>query len=228
MLLAAGGGLLVGAGSTQAGNQLAGPDSVPSDVTPPGESLMNEHGVLKRVLLIYSAAAQRAGSDPELAAHSIHGGAVIIRDFIENFHEALEESFVFPALKSANQHVSTVNTLLLQHERGRLLTQLLLESATPSTLASSTGRVEVTDAVAAFIQMYGPHEAREDTVIFPAYRALLTPSELVAVGADIQAAQRQEFGPNGLETTVDRVATIERSLGIYDLAQFTPAAVSPT
>jgi hypothetical protein len=41
------------------------------------------------------------------------------------------------------------------------------------------------------------------------------------------AAQRQLFGPNGLATTVAHVAQHEQSLGIDDLAQFTPAAVTP-
>jgi hypothetical protein len=44
---------------------------------------------------------------------------------------------------------------------------------------------------------------------------------------DLLAAQKQLFGPDGFATTVDHVAHIEQSLGIYDLAQFTPAAVGP-
>ena len=32
------------------------------------------------------------------------------------------------------------------------------------------------------------------------------------------------FGEDGFEKMVDRVASIEKSLGIYDLAQFTPKA----
>jgi len=227
MLLAAGGGLLVGAGGGEAANVLAGPRTIPSDVIPPGESLMYEHGVLKRVLLVYAAALQRADSDPQLAAGAIHGGALIIHDFIENFHEALEESFVFPALKAAHQLVSTVDTLLEQHARGRLITELLLASATTDTLATLTGRDQVTSAVESFIRMYEPHEAREDTVVFPAYRALLTPTQLVAVGHDILAAQTQEFGPNGLATTVGHIARIEQTLGIFELDQFTPTAVIP-
>lgn len=217
---------MVGAGSAVAANAPVGAQTVPTDVIPPGESLMNEHGVLKRVLLIYGAAALLAESNPELAASAIHDGALIIHDFIENFHEALEESFVFPALKSAHQLVSTVDTLLLQHARGRLITQLLLASSTADTFTTLTGRNQITSAVEAFSRMYEPHEAREDTVVFPAYRALLTANQLVAIGDDILAAQRQLFGPHGLATTVDHVASIEQSLGIYDLAQFTPATVS--
>jgi hypothetical protein len=32
------------------------------------------------------------------------------------------------------------------------------------------------------------------------------------------------FGEDGFEQMVDRVASIEKALGIYDLAQFTPHA----
>lgn len=39
--------------------------------------------------------------------------------------------------------------------------------------------------------------------------------------------QRQQFGPGGFSDVVDHVAVIERSLGIYDLAQFTHAQVTP-
>jgi len=35
--------------------------------------------------------------------------------------------------------------------------------------------------------------------------------------------QSQQFGPNAFTTMVDRVAGIERTLGIYDLDQFTPS-----
>jgi hemerythrin-like domain-containing protein len=223
LLLGAGGGLLAGGAIAEGTHALVGAQTVPTDVIPPGESFMNEHGVLKRVLLVYSAAIGRADTDPELAANALHSGAVIIHDFIENFHEALEESFVFPALKEAHTLVSTVDTLLVQHARGRLITELVLASATTDTLATTTGRSRIINAIQAFIRMYEPHEAREDTVVFPAYRALLTAEQLVAVGDDILAAQRQLFGSDGFAATVSHVARIEQSLGIYNLAQFTPA-----
>ena len=36
--------------------------------------------------------------------------------------------------------------------------------------------------------------------------------------------EHQLFGEDGFEKMVDRVAAIEKTLGIYDLAQFTPRA----
>jgi hemerythrin-like domain-containing protein len=225
LLLTAGGGLIVGAGGTETADRLDRERSSP-DVTTPGETLMYEHGVLKRVLLVYDNATGRAATDPALAADAIHDGATIIHDFIENFHEALEEGYVFPALKNAGRHVSLINTLLLQHGRGRLITQYLLEAATARTLATATGRQPVTDAIQAFIRMYQPHEAREDTIIFPAFRALLTLDQLDDYGATFTRLQTQQFGPDGFTDTVTHVATIENTLGINNLAQFTPPPIS--
>jgi hypothetical protein len=77
-------------------------------------------------------------------------------------------------------------------------------------------------AVEAFIRMYRPHEAREDTVLFPAFRKIVTAKELKELGEKFEKEEDRLFGDEGFEKTVDQVATIEKQLGIYDLAQFTP------
>jgi hypothetical protein len=70
--------------------------------------------------------------------------------------------------------------------------------------------------------MYNPHEAREDTVLFPAFRKLVSSNEYNALGEDFEKKEHALFGDHGFEVMVDRVAAIEKTLGIFDLAQFTP------
>jgi hypothetical protein len=70
--------------------------------------------------------------------------------------------------------------------------------------------------------MYGPHEAREDTVLFPALHAIISRNEYDALGEDFEKREHQLFGKEGFEGMVPRVAAIEKQLGIYDLSQFTP------
>jgi hypothetical protein len=101
----------------------------------------------------------------------------------------------------------------------------VLASATADKVSTASGRFQMTNVVGAFVRMYEPHEAREDTVVFPAYRALLSAEQLVTIGNDILDAQRQLFGGDGFAKTVDQVARMEQSLDIYDLAQFTPPPV---
>src|SRR5580693_7201381 len=124
-LLTAGGiGLAIGVVGTEVGNLVAQPSSAPTTTIPPDVDLMQEHGILKRVLLVYQESIDRIASGLPAPMAAIHDGAEIIHDFIEGFHEALEEGYVFPMLRKAGQLVSTVDTLLIQHARGRQLTQL--------------------------------------------------------------------------------------------------------
>jgi hemerythrin-like domain-containing protein len=74
----------------------------------------------------------------------------------------------------------------------------------------------------AFIRMYRPHEAREDTVLFPALRSVVSPNEFDAMGEDFERDERQKFGEDGFERMVNQVADLERDLGINDLSKFTP------
>jgi hemerythrin-like domain-containing protein len=70
--------------------------------------------------------------------------------------------------------------------------------------------------------MYRPHEAREDTVLFPAFRKLVSKHEYDALGEEFEDNEHKHFGQDGFETMVGRVSAIEKQLGIYDLNQFTP------
>jgi catechol 2,3-dioxygenase-like lactoylglutathione lyase family enzyme len=80
------------------------------------------------------------------------------------------------------------------------------------------------DLMHQFVRMYAPHEAREDTVLFPALRSIVSKQEFGALGEDFEKKEHTLFGEKGFEKFVDRVASIEKTLGIYDLAQFTPKA----
>jgi hypothetical protein len=70
--------------------------------------------------------------------------------------------------------------------------------------------------------MYEPHEAREDTVLFPAFHELVSKHEYDALGEDFEKKENQLFGGEGFEKNADAVAALEKKLGIYDLAQFAP------
>jgi len=69
--------------------------------------------------------------------------------------------------------------------------------------------------------MYRPHEAREDTVLFPAFRKLVSKHEYDSLGEDFESNEPRLFGSDGFETMVNKVAEIEKSLGIY-VSQCTP------
>jgi hemerythrin-like domain-containing protein len=183
---------------------------------------MREHGVLKRILLIYEEAIRRLTTKEDLPPETISNSAGIIRHFIEDYHEKLEENFLFPRFEKAGQLVALVKTLRLQHARGRDVTDLTLQLATAAALKQPADRARLSDLMHQFIRMYSPHEAREDTVLFPAFRKLVSENEYDSLGEDFEKKEHELFGEDGFESMVDKVAGVEKQLGIYDLAQFTP------
>jgi hemerythrin-like domain-containing protein len=188
----------------------------------PPEDLMREHGVLKRVLLIYGEALRRLDAKQDFPPDALADAAGIIRSFIEDYHEKLEEDFLFPRFEKANQLVDLVKVLRTQHQAGRRVTDITLRFANLQSLKNDSERAQLIASMQQFIGMYHPHEAREDTVLFPAFRKIVSPHEFDSLGEDFEKKEDELFGEDGFEKVVNRVAGIEKRLGIYDLAQFTP------
>ncbi len=191
------------------------------DVTPP-EDLMREHGVLNRILLIYEAAMQKFAGNESFDPAILSKSAQIVRDFIEDYHEINEQTHVFPRFKKAGKLVELVDVLFRQHLAGRGLTATIMRLA-PASAAPGGERAQTIAAMQAFIRMYRPHEAREDTVLFPALRSVVTANEFDSMGDEFEKDELRKFGEDGFEKVVSQVASLEEAIGVHDLAKFTPA-----
>jgi hemerythrin-like domain-containing protein len=191
------------------------------------EDLMREHGVLKRALLIYREGIRRLGASEEFPPDVLADTAQLIRRFVEEYHEKQEEQYVFPRFEKAGKHTELVRTLRLQHERGRQRTEAILQIASGLATKGADDRARLAEHMKAFIRMYEPHEAREDTVLFPAVHELVSSNEYDSFGEAMERNERRTFGGDGFDMAVDRVTELEKKFGIFDLAQFTPAALGP-
>jgi hemerythrin-like domain-containing protein len=193
----------------------------PEEISAP-EDLMREHGVLNRVLLIYEEGLRRLRANEECPPEVFQRTANLVRRFVEDYHERLEERFIFPAFERQRRHADLVGVLRRQHDAGRQLTDVILRAAATDQFRHADRRAELTQACTSFIRMYRPHEAREDTVLFPALRSVISAHEVRELGERFEEEENRLFGEEGFEHTVEQVATIERQLGIYELDQFTP------
>jgi hemerythrin-like domain-containing protein len=188
----------------------------------PGEDLMREHGVLRRVLLVYGEACRRLEGAADFDVAAIQKSAQLVRRFVEDYHERQEEDFVFPRFERAHKLVDLVRVLRAQHQAGRKVTERVQALAAAATLKDQARRRELRAELTSFIRMYEPHAAREDTVLFPALHELVSPHEYDALGEDFERREHQTFGEDGFEHAVAEIDAIEKTLGIEDLASFTP------
>jgi hemerythrin-like domain-containing protein len=215
-LVAATGGLILPANA-----EGAKPGARTKDEVTPPEDLMREHGVLDRVLLVYEEGLRKFAANEDFDSYVLLDCAQVVKDFIEDYHERAEERELFTRFRRANKLTDLVDVLDRQHEAGRMLTRTIMQAA-PGSRKDGDDRLKLTGAVQAFIRMYRPHAAREDTDLFPRLRDLVSANEFDAIAEQFERDERQRFGEDGFEKMVDRVARLERMVGVNDLDQFTP------
>ena len=192
----------------------AGATREKAEVTP-GEDLMQEHGVLERILLVYHQAASRL-EQPQ-SVEVISKAATIVRRFVEDYHEKLEEEFVFPRLEAAKKESDLVAVLRLQHQRGRELTDEILRRSS----GGSSDATSLAALIGSFEGMYRPHAAREDTVLFPAFREVMG-AGYHELGETFEEKEEALLGEGGFARIVGEIAALEEMIGIADLSSFTP------
>jgi hemerythrin-like domain-containing protein len=213
----AGAGVLAVAGSALA----AGRSDEKEPEVAPAEDLMREHGVLRRVVLVYREIGRRNDAREEVPLDALSSAAGIIRRVIENYHEKLEEDFVFPRMEKAGKLTGLVKVLLAQHRAGSVVTDRIL-AVGKGRVRDDGARRELASALTSFIRMYEPHAAREDTDLFPAFHDLMGDRAYRELGDAFEEREKKVLGENGFEGAVKQVARLEEALGIHDLAKFTP------
>jgi len=187
------------------------------------EDLMREHGVLRRCLIVYSETAARLRAGDRLDPQPLQRTAELFRRFGEGYHEMqLEELHIFPKIKQAGGPAAAlIDVLKAQHERGREITAYILQVVAKGGIGSGDAD-SLAQALDGFVRMYRAHAAREDTVVFPAWKEALSEAQLHEMGERFEEIERQTFGHGGFEDAVKQIAQIEDTLGLADLAKFTP------
>jgi len=61
--------------------------------------------------------------------------------------------------------------------------------------------------------MYENHAAREDTIVFPAWKDALSERQLDEMGEEFEEIERRQFGKDGFEDAVAHIGQIEEALG---------------
>jgi len=218
--IAGAGALLIGVGAARPAFGDAKKAGRGEDI-PPTEDLMREHGVLRRILIVYGEAARRMDADAGVVP-VVASAAAIVRRFVEGYHEKLEEDFVLPKLEKAGKLGELTKAIRAQHAAGRKLTDAIMKDTKAGKGAATEQRRAIITSIQAFGRMYGAHAAWEDTAVFPVYRAMFTEAQLDELGERFEEQEHKLLGGGGFEGSLKEVENLEKALGVHDLAVFTP------
>ncbi|MCY1062725.1 hemerythrin domain-containing protein [Nannocystis sp. SCPEA4] len=222
LLGGAGLGLGLLTGCTRERDMQTDEEDEPEEEVTPTEDLMREHGVLERLLLVYEAALARFAAHDVSPLATLDPATDLMRRFVEDYHEKLEEQFLFPRLEEAGEHQELVATLRRQHQRGRELTDAIRKASAGPSLDALAAEGPLQVALRGYVRMMRPHAAREDTVVFPAFRGLVRGPAFVELGERFEEKEHALFGGGGFQTIVAEVGELEKALEIHDLERFTP------
>ncbi len=190
------------------------------------EDLMREHGVIRRALLVYSELADKIRKSPAAVdAASLHKTAQLFRTFGEDYHERmLEEQHIFPIVrKMKGEAAKYPDILVAQHNRGREITEYTL-SVTNAPRISVLHAEPLAKVFESFVRMYENHAAREDTIVFPAWKTNFTNKQLDELSDQFEDIEHKMFGKDGFEDAEKTISGIEDKFGFADITQFTPPA----
>jgi len=187
------------------------------DVLTPAEILSRNDAVLQRIMLVYENGMRRVGDGEDIDPLVFSQCAEVARDFFHDYQEKAERDLVFPVFKKAGRMVELVDALIAQQVEGRKLTVRLLDAA-PRMHAREQREAMGAD-IKAFIALYRPHLAREETDIFPTLHYLVTPDDYSRMAAELLQRQAAAFGQDGFEAAAKKVAQIETKIGMHDLAE---------
>jgi hemerythrin-like domain-containing protein len=168
--------------------------------TPITEDLMNEHGLLNRILIIMDEYLTFDKVKQKNNMPKIKKCIEIIKEFIEDFHEQMEEKYVFPHFTGKWRKL--IDLLIQQHKESRLLTSSILKNIDNNDLDLLIQNLQ------SFVKMYRLHSAREDTIVFRKLRKFVSPAEFANISKIMDEEEDEKFGKHAYDNILKTILSL--------------------
>lgn len=183
--------------------------------------IAREHAIADRILLICEAFAGKLERKQPLVPGTLVQAVELIRAFVQDRQEAQEEKYIYPPFQRANLNTDLIRVLSEQHQAGRKLMEGI--TAKLREQPSAAGDAFIAESLRAFVRMYRPHLARENTVLLPEFRDLVSSKDYTGMENSFKSEDSRRQKEKGVENVMSLVGMLEGSLGISDIAHYGPS-----
>ena len=114
-----------------------------------------------------------------------------------------------------------VDTLQEQHKASRIINREMLKLSAQGKDLGPEGRRRLLSLCGAFTNMYLPHIARENSILFPVFYDIVSSDYLVEIKKKMEDEEKKILGATGFRGLVGRLAELEKEAGTYGLSQYT-------
>jgi hemerythrin-like domain-containing protein len=212
---ATGAGVLAGCSSSK-------PDQPREDTETTIEILSRQHGVIYRAVAILEEIRGGMDARMDLPPEIIGGTVEIVRLFVMNHHQQMEEKHIYPLFDAAGKMNGLIGVLREQHAAGFRLIDILKGLCDGFSAKDLEKRRTMGEAIHLFSRMCRAHAEWEDTALFPLLRRITPPKSYAEIGSAFERAETEFLGQSGFDETIHKLNGYENILGIGDLASFTP------
>jgi hemerythrin-like domain-containing protein len=189
----------------------------------PIEVLSRDHGLMRRILFIYEEVIRRCCPTEDLPTELIRQAAENYRKLANDFHQKLEDEFLFSPMAQAGNSVDLIDVLSQQHIADQRLTGRLLRLTSASIFKNDSNRSETRNILCNQARMMSRHMAWEESELFPAFFAMVSTKDYRDLSEIFARRQEQIFGCEGINAVISDIADMENTLGIHNVGGFTPA-----
>jgi hemerythrin-like domain-containing protein len=166
----------------------------------PIDTLINEHGLIRKFVEHLSAAVERMEGGDRPPRRFFDNSVEFVRSFADGFHHYKEEHvmFVLLAQKKRGAIDGQIEALRYQHERGRALIATMASSLDGYESGDERMTADLLESVSAYASMLRHHIHLEDHVFFPMARAEMSRDDIAELECEF-ALERERHGADTFE-----------------------------
>ena len=165
----------------------------------PFRQLMQEHRVIEKVL-----GALEAAANLDMPVDFYERAIDFVTGYADGFHHAKEEERLFTYLEERGmaRDYGPLGVMLHEHDSGRKHISNMREQAAAGDLAA------LKNESLAYCALMRDHIAKEDEVLFPMGRAMLTPEEIAEVQAGFDAVPEPDPSREAYEQAAEELVAL--------------------
>ena len=133
------------------------------------EALVNEHGLILRMLDLLEKRATLTRSGEYANYRFYQDGVDFIRNYADRFHHAKEEDILFEALinNGMPRANSPVAAMLMEHDHGRAFVRAMEEAAGAALAGEPGANMLIAENALGYVGLLREHIAKEDDILYP-------------------------------------------------------------
>jgi hemerythrin-like domain-containing protein len=174
--------------------------------------LMEEHGIIVRVLAALEAAASRLEQGQPVRPGFFLDAADFIKGFADGCHHRKEEGVLFKAMAAhgMSEQSGPIGVMLAEHEQGRAFTRAMRAAAQRLDKGEDAARAELVRAARGYASLLRQHIAKENGILFPMADQAIPPGEQARVADDFEHVEHEETGEGVHEKYLALAQSLEK------------------